>query len=447
MPTTAAPPAATLPVASIRVGHRHRRDFGDLDALAASIADLGLLQPLAVTPSGRLVAGERRLRAVRLLGWESVPVHVVDGLDGALRHLQAERDENTERLPFKPSEAVALGRQLERLELAAARHRQREGGRRGGTTAGRGRPKGQDGNGDRVRKSFPDPVAEGRVRDRVGVALGMSGITYQRAKAVVDAADEDPDRYGPLKDTMDRTGRVDGVYRRLRVLRDAEALDAAPPPLPEGPFAVLVADPPWRYYEGETGDPSRRGRTPYATLTAAQIEALPVARLAAENSVLWLWTTNAHLPEALAVAAAWGFVYRTCMTWAKQCPGTGDWLRGQTEHCLVCTRGRPTVLPGRSTLLTAGPGRRRHSVKPEGFYELVEAVCPGSKVELFARRRRPGWTAWGGPELVGLEVNGNGHAAATNGTATKAASRAAKAATATKPAPEPNGRLGRRTRP
>ena len=117
---------------------------------------------------------------------------------------------------------------------------------------------------------------------------------------------------------------------------------------------MLVADPPWRYYEcgtDDTGDPSRRGRAPYATMTAAQIKALPVAGLAAEDSVLWLWTTNAHLAVALEVASAWGFTYKTCLTWAKQCPGTGDWLRGQTEHCLVCIRGRPTVLPGRSTLL------------------------------------------------------------------------------------------------
>jgi N6-adenosine-specific RNA methylase IME4/ParB-like chromosome segregation protein Spo0J len=408
--TSPSSPVTSLPVDSIRVSRRRRRAFGDLGALARSIADIGLLHPLAVTPDFRLVAGERRLRAVRdILGWESVPVHVVHGLDDALRLLQAERDENTQRLPFTPTEAVALGRQLERLELAAARQRQREGGRRGGMAAGRSRPKDSNGTADKVRKTFPKPIAKGRVRDRVGEALGMSGLTYQRAKAVVEAAEADPQKYGRLRDTMDRTGRVDGVYRRLRVLRDAETLESAPPPLPDGPFSVLVADPPWAY-EHRNGDLSKRGQTPYATMSAAKIKALPVARLAAEDAVLWLWTTNAHLPLALEVAAAWGFTYKTCLTWAKQCAGTGDWLRGQTEHCLLCIRGRPTVKPDRSTLLVAGPGRRRHSVKPEAFYELVEAICPGAKVELFARRRRPGWTAWGGPELAGQAAKANGHA-------------------------------------
>jgi ParB-like chromosome segregation protein Spo0J len=114
MPTKSnAPPTTILPIAAIRVSRRRRRDFGDLNSLAGSIADLGLLQPLVVTPDHRLVAGERRLRAVRQFGWETVAVHVVHGLDDALRLLQAECDENTQRLAFATSEAVALGRRLE----------------------------------------------------------------------------------------------------------------------------------------------------------------------------------------------------------------------------------------------------------------------------------------------------------------------------------------------
>lgn len=74
--------------------------------------------------------------------------------------------------------------------------------------------------------------------------------------------------------------------------------------------------------------------------------------------------------------------------------GTGEWLRGQTEHCLLAVRGKPVFLHGRhSTALTAT--RREHSRKPEEFYALVEATCPGSKLELFARQVREGWTGFG----------------------------------------------------
>jgi hypothetical protein len=74
--------------------------------------------------------------------------------------------------------------------------------------------------------------------------------------------------------------------------------------------------------------------------------------------------------------------------------GTGDWLRGRTEHCLMAVRGRPTVTLTNHTTLIEGP-LREHSRKPSSFFQLVESLCPGSKLEMFAREERDGWTAWG----------------------------------------------------
>jgi N6-adenosine-specific RNA methylase IME4 len=100
------------------------------------------------------------------------------------------------------------------------------------------------------------------------------------------------------------------------------------------------------------------------------------------------------MPDALDVLRGWGFGYRTTLTWVKDRVGVGDWLRGQTEHCLLGVRGRPVVtLAGQSTVLRARA--REHSRKPEEFYALVESLCPGSKAELFARQPRPGWAAHG----------------------------------------------------
>ena len=78
----------------------------------------------------------------------------------------------------------------------------------------------------------------------------------------------------------------------------------------------------------------------------------------------------------------------------KQGIRLGNWLRQQTEHCILATRRRPTVrLSVQSTVLQ--PRARDHSRKPDEFYELVEGLCPGSKVELFARSARAGWAAHG----------------------------------------------------
>jgi hypothetical protein len=66
------------PISRIKIGNRCRRELGDIDELARSIAGVGLLHPIPVRPDGLLIAGQRRLAACKKLGWHSVPVHVVD---------------------------------------------------------------------------------------------------------------------------------------------------------------------------------------------------------------------------------------------------------------------------------------------------------------------------------------------------------------------------------
>lgn len=203
---------------------------------------------------------------------------------------------------------------------------------------------------------------------------------------MVEAAEQEPEEYGHLVEQMDRSGKVAGAFRRLTVLKQAKELDAAPPPLPTGPFQVIVVDPPWRYATGND--------LPYPTMTIEQIKAMPVVELADDDAILWLWTTNAHLRLAFDVVDAWGFEYKALLTWVKDRMGTGEWLRGQTEHCLLASRGEPVFIHGtRSTVLEAA--RREHSRKPDAFYTLVERTCAGGKLELFSRQRRNGWQAYG----------------------------------------------------
>lgn len=110
-------------VASLQVGARHRHDLGDVDALAASIERVGLLQPITITPDGVLVCGARRLAAIRQLGWDTVKVWVRSGISGKLAHLLAEQDDNVLHKPLTQLEQAALYRELKSLlaEDAAAR--------------------------------------------------------------------------------------------------------------------------------------------------------------------------------------------------------------------------------------------------------------------------------------------------------------------------------------
>jgi N6-adenosine-specific RNA methylase IME4 len=346
----------------IQIGFRYRKDLGDLHSLADSIGEVGLLHPVVVTQEGRLIAGQRRLEACRSLGWTEIPVTVVDLLQAA----RGEAHENFVRKDLLPSEIVALKRAIEPLERREARQRQ----------------------GVRADLCHPATVAEcqGPSRDKIARYLGVGKTTIDRAEAVVEAAEEDPEEYGYLVEQMDRSGKVAGAFRRLAVLRQAKELDAAAPELPTGPFQVIVADPPWRYESG--------GSLPYPTMDIEEIKAMPVAEIADENAILWLWTTNAHLRVAFDVVTAWGFEYRTLLTWVKDRMGTGEWLRGQTEHCMLAVRGRPVFLHGNhATVLEAT--RREHSRKPEEFYAMVEETSPGGKLDLFCRTERPGWHVYG----------------------------------------------------
>ena len=354
-------------ISDIKVGERHRRDMGDLRWLADSIENAGLLHPVVVTPDKRLIAGERRLEAFKLLGRATIPVHVVP-LDDIVR---GEFAENAVRKDFTPSEMVSIARAVAPAEASAAKERMAAGGRGG---------------------KLPH-LGNGNARDKVALYVGRSGRTLEMARAVVEAAEAEPEKYGPLVEEMDRTGRVSGVHRKLTVAKKADSIEREPPPLPTGPFRVIVADPPWQYGK-RAEDPSHRGSGAYPSMSLDDIKAMAVRDIAHQDATLWLWTTNAFMPGAFEVLDAWGFTHKTILTWVKDRMGTGDWLRGKTEHCLMAVRGKPTVTLTNQTTVIAG-ALREHSRKPDEFYELVEALCPGSKAELFQRSPRPGWVGHG----------------------------------------------------
>ena len=137
-------------------------------------------------------------------------------------------------------------------------------------------------------------------------------------------------------------------------------------------------------------------------MTVAEICALPVKNVVAEDAHLYLWTINRYVEDAYTVARAWGFEPSTLLTWAKKPMGGG--LGGtfgiSTEYILFARRGslaakqrvKGTWFPWKREYVNGAPA---HSRKPAAFMEMVEAVSPGPHLELFARRRRPGWSVWG----------------------------------------------------
>ena len=164
-------------------------------------------------------------------------------------------------------------------------------------------------------------------------------------------------------------------------------------------YAVILADPPWRFqvYSEATGS-SRAASNHYAVMDLADICRLPVADyLAAPDAALFMWTTAPFLQQSFSVLAAWQFSYRSHLVWIKDRVGTGYWARNQHELLLIGRRGnfRAPKPADRSSSVIHAP-RREHSRKPDEVYSIIERAYPElPKIELFARHARPGWTAWG----------------------------------------------------
>jgi N6-adenosine-specific RNA methylase IME4 len=212
-------------------------------------------------------------------------------------------------------------------------------------------------------------------------------------------------------------------------------------PSVHGGYGCILADPPWKFdaYSGDGGTPHRTSEDHYPTMLLADMMALPVSDVAAKDAALFMWVVDSHLVQAVDLAAAWGFAFKTVgFCWIKQklinadqidlftgdiaAPrmGFGYWSRKQMELCLLFTRGSPRRLgQGVRQIISCPPAaegglsrpqagaaahehnqiilapRREHSRKPDCQYERIETLVGGPRLELFSRTTRAGWDAWG----------------------------------------------------
>jgi N6-adenosine-specific RNA methylase IME4 len=173
-------------------------------------------------------------------------------------------------------------------------------------------------------------------------------------------------------------------------------------------FGVIYADPPWSFDVWSGVGKDRSAENHYPTMSQSEIEALPVGSLAADDCALFLWCVMPQLPEALRVIESWGFSYKTCaFVWVKRtrdeekfATGMGYWTRANAELCLLATRGSPQRLNADVHQVVDSP-RLEHSEKPEEVAARIQRLVPGPYIELFARKNRDGWAAWGQVQAPG----------------------------------------------
>lgn len=163
-------------------------------------------------------------------------------------------------------------------------------------------------------------------------------------------------------------------------------------PLPTKKYKTILIDPPWPI-------PGDRNKVPYPVMPIAEIARMPIEDLMDKDCMVFLWTTNNMIEEALAIIRGWRLNYKTMITWCKNY-GLGRPPYVATEHLIMATKGqplRPHTQEGEERILNwfSTSAKPKHSQKPIEAYEIIEAISEGPGLELFARSAREGWDCWG----------------------------------------------------
>ncbi|MDR1704196.1 MAG: cytosine methyltransferase [Clostridiales bacterium] len=166
-------------------------------------------------------------------------------------------------------------------------------------------------------------------------------------------------------------------------------------------YGAVIIDPPWDIEQKGARGAARH----YSLMSLEQIKAMPVADICEDNAHVWLWVTNATLEHGFAILRAWGCTPRSVFTWIKPRFTLGVYLRCATEHVLLATRGKAPIRFRAQPSWGFFP-LQDHSHKPEEFHKIVERCSPGLYLELFARRKMPGWDVWGNQIDSDIDIPG-----------------------------------------
>lgn len=347
----------------------------EFEELKADIKQNGLIEPIWLDKEGRIIDGRNRHRACietgitpRFRTWDNGKslVGFVVSLNLKRRHLE------------KSQRAMLATDILPMLEKEA---RERQATSQPGIYGGKP-----------LVAILPQAVDQGKAREFAADIMGVGSRYVQEAKSIRQKSPELAEKVKAGEMTIPEAKKEIKKQEREEYIKEqVKEIEMNLYQPPTGLFDVIVIDPPWPY--GTKYDPNgRRAANPYPEMSLEQIKAIELP--ATENCVLWLWTTHKFLRYSFDILDGWGFRDVAILTWVKDRMGLGSWLRSQSEFCIMAVKGIPTINLTNQTTVIHGP-LREHSRKPDEFYEMVDGLCVGYRLDYFSRERREGWSQFG----------------------------------------------------
>ena len=372
--------------------------------LVNDIRQNGILQPIDITYENVILDGHHRFRAAKELGIKDVEVRIPELIDISEDEYLISVALNRRHL----SEGQKAALMVEYANVITARHNKEKAEKARQAQLREQGYKDYDGLSENGLNQAEDEGAWKQAQDKFGMStwqmrtakeiekepviftkMKNNELSFNEAKFIVRQPDEKRTEILQKKEAEPKKD-IRVIVREI----STASRNSNPPPIPQGKFSIIYADPPWEY-EHEISI-NREIENKYPTMQLDRIKELNVP--AADDAVLFLWVTVPKLEEGLSVMKAWGFNYRTGIVWVKNAIGMGYYVRQQHELLLIGVKGQGIGVPlpeNRPSSVINSP-REEHSRKPDAVHEIIEKMYPNhTRIELFARERREGWEAWG----------------------------------------------------
>ena len=226
--------------------------------------------------------------------------------------------------------------------------------------------------------------------------IGISWNQSSRFQLASEVLDSDPEWFDRHQIECDEKGwdfTQQSVLRQAKQIRNEQIGKIEPSPI-KGKYDVIVIDPPWQIEKIEREVRGNSTAFDYPTMTELELESLtlPVAK----NCHVWIWTTQRFLPMAFRLVPKWNLRYVCLFVWHKN--GGMQPVKLPQYNCefvLYCRHGVPKFSSTKKFKLCNRWDRKGHSEKPKEFYEMVERVTTGKRLDMFSRREIKGFETWG----------------------------------------------------